>query len=40
MNLQKGHSGGGGMAASPMIKSAKSTEKEKRIGVVRIAYLS
>ena len=40
MNLQKGRSGGSGLAAFPMIKSTKNAEKEKRIGVVRIAYLS
>ena len=38
MNLQKRHSNGGRSASSPMIKSTKSAEKEKRIGVVRIAY--
>ena len=39
MNLQKRHSGGGGWAASPMIKSTKNIEMEKRIGAIRIAYL-
>ena len=39
MNLQKRHSNGDGSAASPMIKSAKGTKREKRIGIVRIAYL-
>ena len=34
VNLQKGHS-----TASPMIKSTKNAEREKRIGVVRIAFL-
>ena len=40
VNLQKGCSGGGGSAASPMIKLAKIVEREKRIGAVRIDYLS
>ena len=31
MNLQKGSSDGGGSVASPMIKSVKGAEKEKRI---------
>ena len=39
VNLQKGHSEGAGLVASPMIKSAKSEEREKRIGEFRIAYL-
>ena len=39
MNLQKGHSGRGGPAASLMIKSTKGAEREKRIRVVIIAYL-
>ena len=40
VNLQKGHFGSGGSVASLMIKSSKSTEWEKRIGLVRIAHLS
>ena len=32
VNLQKGHSGGSGLAVSPMIKSTKDVEWEKRIG--------
>ena len=36
---KKGRFGDGGSAASPMIKSAKNTEREKRIGAVRIASL-
>ena len=39
-NLQKGRSGGGGPIASPMIKSTKGAEREKKIGVVRITYLT
>ena len=31
VNLQKGHYGGDGAAVSPMIKSEKSAEREKRI---------
>ena len=34
VNLQKGRFDGGGPAVSLMIKSAKSTEREKRIGVL------
>ena len=30
VNLQKGRSGSGGLAAFPMIKLVKSTEREKR----------
>ena len=40
VNLQKGHCVSGEPAASPMIKLAKSAEKEKRTRIVRIAYLS
>ena len=39
VNLQKRRSGGDRSAASMMIKLAESTKREKRIGVVRIAYL-
>ena len=39
VNLQKGRFDDGGPAASPMIKSAKNAKREKRVGVVRIAYL-
>ena len=39
VNLQKGSSNSGGPIASLMIKSAKNEDREKRIGVVRIAYL-
>ena len=31
--------GGGGLVVSPMIKSSKNAEMEKRIEAVRIAYL-
>ena len=39
VNLQKGCFSSSGPAASPMIKSTKGAEREKIIGVVRIAYL-
>ena len=39
MNLQKGRSGDGVPAATPMIKSAME-RKKKEIEIVRIAYLS
>ena len=39
VNFQKGRSDNDGSAASPVIKLAKNVEREKRIGVVRIAYL-
>ena len=39
VNLQKGCSDNGGLTASPMTKSAKGAEREKIIGVVRIAHL-
>ena len=39
MILQKGRSDGDGPTASPVIKSSKNVEREKRIGIVRIAYL-
>ena len=39
MNLQKGHSGGGRLVASPMIKSAKNAKRKKRISAIRIAYI-
>ena len=39
VNLEKGHSSDDGLTASSMIKSAKNTERKKRIGAVRIAYL-
>ena len=40
VNLQERHSDGGGPIASLIIKSKKKKiEREKRIGVVRIAYL-
>ena len=40
MNLQKGRFDGGGPAASPLIKSAKNAEREKRVGTVRIFYVT
>ena len=40
VNLQKERLGSGGLAVSSMIKLAKNVEREKRIGAVRIAYLS
>ena len=39
VNMQKGCFNGGVSTTSWMIKSAKGAEREKRIGVVRIAYL-
>ena len=39
VNLQKGRLGGGRPAPSLMIKSETNTERKKRIGAVRIAYL-
>ena len=39
VNLQKGRFNSDEPTAYPMIKLAKSVEKEKIIGVVRIAYL-
>ena len=40
MNLQKESFDGDGLTASPRVKFAKSANREKRICVVRIAYLS
>ena len=40
MNMKKGRSGGSGLVASPMIKSAKNAKREKRKGAARIAYIS
>ena len=40
VNLQRGRSCDSGSITSPMIKSAKSAEREKRIEVVKMAYLS
>ena len=40
LNMKKGRSGYSGSATSPMIKSAKNAEREKRKGAARIAYIS